>query len=122
MQKTLEKIEVKRFDNPDETRTFPKGRLDLIHVGGMTIGRATFEPGWRWSTCVKPLVNTKSCEQAHVGYLVSGSLRTRMDDGSEMLGRPGDAVNIPPGHDGWVEGTETVVFIDFQGMKDYAKR
>jgi len=122
MQKTLEKIELKRFDKPDEVRTFQKGKLDLVQVGGVTIGRATFEPGWRWSTCVKPLAKTASCQEAHLGYLVSGTIKTRMDDGTEIVGKPGDVVSIPPGHDGWVEGNQNVVFIDFQGMKNYARR
>ena len=122
MPKTLEKIESKRFDKPDEVRTFEKGKVELIKVGGVAVGRATFEPGWKWSTCVKPIAKTKSCEAAHLGYLLSGTIRTRMDDGTEILSRAGDVANIPPGHDGWVEGSEPVVFIDFQGLKDYAKK
>ncbi len=122
MLKTLEKIESKRFDRPDEVRTFEKGKVELVNVGGVTIGKAIFEPGWRWSTCVKPIAKTASCQAAHLGYLLAGTLRTRMDDGTEILSRPGDVVNIPPGHDGWVEGNLTAVFVDFQGLKDYAKK
>jgi len=120
--KILEKNETKRFEKPDEVRTFDKGKVELVNVGGLCIGKATFEPGWKWSTCVKPLVKTATCEAAHLGYILSGTLKTRMNDGTEILSRPGDVVNIPSGHDGWVEGDEKVVLLDFQGLKDYAKK
>jgi hypothetical protein len=122
MPKTLERIEIKRFESPDEVRTFDKGKVELVRVGGSTVGRVTFRPGWRWSTCVKPLVGTRSCEEAHLGYLVSGTIVTRMDDGTEIECKSGDVVSIPPGHDGWVVGHENAVVIDFAGMKSYAKR
>lgn len=115
-------VESKAFDTPFEVRTFDKGKLELVKVGGATIGRATFEPGWKWSTCVKPIAKTNSCQAPHYGYQVSGTMVARMDDGVEMTCKAGDVVIIPPGHDGWVVGNETVVFIDFQGMVDYAKK
>lgn len=106
---------------PDETREFPKGRLELIKIGGATIGRAIFEPGcWRWATSVQPLVKTKSCEARHQ-YHVSGVLRVKMDDGSEFDCRAGDVSLLPSGHDAWVVGNEPAVVVDFQGMIDYAK-
>jgi len=117
----VEKAEVKHFGTPDEVREFPKGRLELIKIGGATVGRAVFEPGWRWSTSLKPIAKTKSCEAPHFQYHVSGVLRVRMDDGSEFDCRPGDVSFLPPGHDGWVVGDEAVVVVDFQGMVDYAK-
>lgn len=121
MQKTAERMEMKSFGSPEEIRPFDRGKLEVVRLGGVTVGRATFEPGWRWSVCVKPLANTKSCEAAHLGYQVSGTMRIVMDDGTERTVRAGDAVAIPPGHDAWVVGDEPVVFVDFQGMVDYAK-
>ncbi len=107
--------------SPDETRTFDKGKLELVTIGGVTFGRATFQSGWRWSTSVKPLVNTKSCEAPHLQYQVSGRLHVVMDDGSEEEFGPGDIALLPPGHDAWVVGDEPVVVIDVSGMVDYAK-
>ncbi|HBL18470.1 MAG: cupin [Elusimicrobia bacterium GWA2_69_24] len=118
----MEKFEAKNLDQPEEVRLFEKGKLELVTVAGKTIGRVTFQPGWRWSTCVKPIAKTKSCEAAHYGYQLSGTITTRLDDGTERTTRAGDVINIPAGHDGWVEGNETVVVVDFQGMLDYAKK
>jgi hypothetical protein len=118
---TLKKAEMKSFDKPDEVRTFPLGKVELINIGGSTIGRATFEPGWRWSTSVKPLVNTKSCEAPHFQYHISGTLKVVMDDGTEFACKAGDVSLLPMGHDGWVVGDEPVVTVDFQGMTFYAK-
>ena len=118
----MEKAEKKSFMNPDEVREFPLGRLELISMGGSTIGRAVFQPGWRWSESLKPIAQTESCRAAHFGYLASGVLRTRMDDGTEFEAHAGEVALIPPGHDGWVVGSEPVVFVDFQGMAEYAKQ
>ena len=85
-----EKAELRGFGQPDEVREFPKGRLELINIGGATIGRAIFEPGWRWATSVQPIAKTKSCEAPHFQYHVSGVLRVKMDDGTELECRPGD--------------------------------
>ncbi len=117
-----ESFESKSFSSPDEVRRFHKGHLELVNVAGGAIGRATFEPGWKWSTCVKPLAKTNSCQAAHYGYQVSGTMTTRMDDGTETTSKAGDVLNIPPGHDAWVVGNEPVVFVDFQGMVDYASQ
>lgn len=116
------KMEVKSLNSPDEVRTFDKGKLELINIGGATIGRAVFEPGWRWSTSVKPLVNTKSCEGPHFQYHISGILKIVMDDGTEKECKAGDVSLLPSGHDAWVVGNEPVVVVDFQGMVDYAKQ
>lgn len=118
----MEQAEHKDFRKPDEVREFPKGRLELIAVGGATVGRAVFEPGWRWSTSVQPLVKTRSCEAPHFQYHVSGVMRIRMDDGAEFDCRAGEVSLLPPGHDAWVVGNEPAVVVDFQGMIDYAKR
>jgi hypothetical protein len=122
MPTSSEKFESKSLNLPEEVRKFDKGKVELVSVAGATIGRATFEPGWKWSTCVKPIANTNSCQAAHFGYQVSGTMMTRMDDGTEKASKAGDVLNIPPGHDAWVIGNEPVVVLDFQGMVDYAKQ
>lgn len=114
------KTELKSFKAPDEVREFPKGRLELIKIGGAMIGRAVFDPGWRWSTSVQPMAKTKSCEAPHFQYHVSGILRIKMDDGSEFDCKPGDVSLLPSGHDAWTIGDEPAIVVDFQGMVDYA--
>jgi len=118
----MSKMEVKSTNVPDETRTFEKGKVEVVKVGGTTIGRAVFQPGWRWSSHVKPIAKTKSCEAPHLQYQVSGTLHVVMDDGTERDVKAGDVALIPPGHDAWVVGNEPVVAVDFQGMVDYAKQ
>ena len=117
----MNKAELKNFINADEIRDFPKGRLELIYIGGATIGRATFEPGWRWAKSVQPIAKTKSCEAPHCQYHVSGILMVVMDDGTELECKPGDVSLLPSGHDAWVVGDEPAVVVDFQGMVEYAK-
>jgi len=104
------------LSDPDEKRSFDKGQLELVTLGGITFGRATLQPGWKWSTCVKPIVQTGSCEASHLQYHVSGRIRVRMDDGSEDEFGPGEVSRLPPGHDAWVVGDEPVVVIDISGM------
>ena len=116
-----EKAELKSFGKPDEVREFPKGKVEIIKIGGAAIGRATFQPGWRWSTSVQPLAKTKSCEAPHFQYHVSGILMVKMDDGTIVECKPGDVSLLPMGHDAWVVGNEPAVVVDFQGMIDYAK-
>ena len=116
----MAKIEKRNLSQPEETRTFDKGKLELVTVGGVTFGRATFQPGWKWSTCVKPVVKTKSCEAPHLNYHISGRLHVLMDDGSEDEFGPGEVSRLPPGHDAWVVGNEPVVLIDISGMGEYA--
>jgi quercetin dioxygenase-like cupin family protein len=106
-------IEIKRFDAPDETRPFQSnGRIKLVRLGGREVGKAIFEPGWRWSDHVKPIAQTESCEFAHLGYVLSGRMRIHMDDGTEGEIGPGDVFSIPPGHDAEVVGDEPCVMID----------
>lgn len=112
----------KTVSQPDERRTFDKGQVDLVSLGGVTFGRATLQPGWKWSTCVKPLAKTKSCQASHLQYHVSGRLRAVMDNGSEQEFGPGDVALIPPGHDAWVVGNDPVVIIDISGMVNYAQQ
>jgi quercetin dioxygenase-like cupin family protein len=119
---TVAKIVRKRFEDADETRPFQdKGQVELVNIDGGIVGRATFQPGWRWSEHVKPIAGTDSCQAAHLGYVVSGRQKVLMDDGTELEIGPGDVVSIPPGHDGWTVGNEPCVVLDFAGMSNYAK-
>jgi len=114
--------ELKNFGKPDEVRDFPKGRVEVVYIGGASIGRATFQPGWKWSTSVQPLAKTKSCEAPHFQYHISGRMMIKMDDGTVIECKPGDVSLLPQGHDAWVVGNEPAVVVDFQGMIDYAKK
>jgi hypothetical protein len=117
----MNRMESKSLNNPDEKRTFDKGKLEIVNIGDRVIGRATLQPGWRWSESVKPLVKTESCEAPHFQYHVSGTLRVKMDGGKETDFKAGDVSLLEAGHDAWVVGDEPVVVVDFQGMVDYAK-
>ncbi len=110
---------VKRFDSPDERQEFALGHYELITVGALTIGREFLEPGWKWSTHVKPQVGTELCEVRHVGIQLSGRWVCASRDGTEIEIGPGDAFDVPAGHDSWVVGDEPSVTFDFQGS-DYA--
>ena len=112
----------KPFDQPEEVRIFDKGRLEILNVAGGTVGRATFEPGWRWSTSVKQIAGTELCEAAHEGYVVSGRMHLVFRDGRTLDCATGDLMVCPPGHDAWVVGDEPCVIIDWAGFHDYAKK
>jgi quercetin dioxygenase-like cupin family protein len=116
----MDELALERFDSPDEVREFENGRFELVKVGGMTIGRATYEPGWRWSEHVGPSAGTDSCQVEHVGMVVSGRAAVRMDDGTERVMEPGDLFHVPPGHDSWVVGDEPYVSLHFLGADEYA--
>ena len=111
---------LKRFEAPDEVRTFEKGRFELVRLGGMTIGRATYEPGWKWSEHVGKATGAKSCKVEHVGMVLSGSATAAMDDGRVIEIKAGDVFYIAPGHDSWVVGNEPYVSLHFLGANDYA--
>ena len=113
--------EQKNFDEPNETRTFELGRVDLIDIGGSQIGRLTLEPGWRWSDHVKPIAGTDVCEAPHFQYHLSGTLHILMADGTELDADAGDVTALPHGHDAWVVGEEPVVVVDWWGASNYAK-
>jgi hypothetical protein len=113
-------LEVKRLNKPDETRTFEKGKAELVKLGGATIGRLRLEPGWKWSTHLKPIAKTRSCEAPHFQYHLSGVIHIVMDDGTERDIGPGEVSLVPPGHDAWVVGNQAVEVVDFQGLVDYA--
>ncbi len=114
-------LETKNLDTPDETRSFEHGSMNVVNVAGATVGRAVFNPGWKWSNDVKPIVGTESCQAAHTGYVVSGRMHVVMDDGTEGEAGPGDAVVISPGHDAWIVGDEPCVMLDWSGSANYAK-
>ena len=111
----------KNFDSPEETRSVDKGTVEILNLEGAQVMRATFQPGWKWSECVKPVAGTDSCQVAHLVYTLSGRMAIKMDDGSETEIGAGDVVSIPPGHDAWIVGDEPYVGIDFQGGGSYAK-
>jgi hypothetical protein len=113
--------ESKSFDSPDEKRTFGHGHAEIVNLGGSTVGRTVFEPGWRWSQDVKPIAKTDLCQVDHAGATISGRLHVRMADGKEFEMGPGDVGTIPAGHDAWVVGNEPCVMIDWAGMTNYAK-
>ncbi len=118
---TVTKFEVKSHNNPDEVRTPDKTRVELVRLEGFTFGRFNFEPGWKWSECIKPVVHTESCQLSHVGYAVSGKIIVRLKDGTEKTISAGDSYNIPPGHDAWVDGDEEFVAIEVMSAEQYAK-
>ncbi|MBO0912356.1 MAG: cupin domain-containing protein [Acidobacteria bacterium] len=112
---------LKRFDHPDEVRTFNKGKFELVHLGGMTVGRASYQPGWRWSVDVGRSLGLKSCPVEHVGLVVSGCGTAAMDDGRVYEMKAGDLFHIAPGHDSWVVGDEPYVSLHFMGADAYAR-
>ncbi|MDB5163731.1 MAG: hypothetical protein JWS12_349 [Candidatus Saccharibacteria bacterium] len=111
------KMQKKSINKPDEIRHFPNGKAELVELEGVTFGLTTFEPGWKWSDSVKPLVKTESCQVLHTIYHLSGKLHVRMDDGTENEYGPGDVSVIPPGHDAWTVGDEPAVGLDITGYK-----
>jgi hypothetical protein len=114
-------FEVKSFDSPDETRTPPNTRVEVVRLGGNTAARFTFQPGWRWSEAVKPIAGTDSCQARHLGAVVTGRLHVVHTDGTEAEAGPGEAYVIEPGHDAWVVGDEPVVAFEFESADTYAK-
>jgi hypothetical protein len=113
---------LKRFDNSDESRIFSRGRFDLVRIGSMTIGRASYDPGWRWSIDVGAGLGQSSCQIEHTGMVVSGSCTAAMDDGTIHIMKAGDLFYIAPGHDSWVIGDEPYVSLHFEGAQSYAAK
>jgi quercetin dioxygenase-like cupin family protein len=118
-------LEVRSTNQPDEVRPFEDGmgQAEVINLdGGIVVLKGTFRPGWRWSSHVKPIAGTDSCQAHHIGYVLQGQMTVRMDNGDESTFRAGDVFHIPPGHDAWVDGDEDMVSVDWGGSADYAKR
>ncbi len=118
----VSKFEMKSHDTPDEVRAPNKTRVEVVRLGDFTLGRFIFQPGWRWSECIKPVVGTESCQASHVGYAVSGRITVKLNDGSQKTIAKGMSYTIPPGHDAWVEGTDPFVGIEVMSAEYYAKR
>ena len=115
-------IEKKNIGSPIETRTFEHGKFEVVKLGRFTVGKATFQPGWKWSKSVKPIVKTESCQANHNFYMISGKMKVILNDGTEAEFGPGDVGFVPAGHDAWVVGNETVVYLDFSAAETYAKK
>ncbi len=114
-------VESQSIENPHETRPFQAhGHMDVVTLGDFTLGKGTFEPGWRWSNDVKPIAGTDTCQVLHTGLCLSGSMTIRMNDGTETTISSGDVVRIDPGHDAWVDGDEPCILLD-TGVAGYAK-
>jgi hypothetical protein len=114
---------LKHFDRPDEVRTFEKGRFEIVRIGGITIGRATYQPGWKWSVDVGPLVGAARCTVEHVGLVLSGVATAVLADGRVFELKAGELFYIPPlAHDSWVAGEEPYVSVHFLGADHYAAR
>jgi hypothetical protein len=111
------------FDSPDETRTPEKTKIDIVRLGDTTVGRVTFQPGWKWSECIKPVAGTDSCQARHVGTVASGRLHVVHEDGTEAEAGPGAAYVIEPGHEAWVVGDDPFVAFEFESktVAEYAK-
>jgi hypothetical protein len=117
----LSEVILKRFETPDEIRSFEKGKLEIVHIGGMTIGRASYEPGWKWSEHVSHLAGTPFCEVEHVGLVLSGRAMAAMIDGDEVELASGSLFHVPAkAHDSWVIGDEPYVSLHFFGADQYA--
>jgi len=113
---------LKRFEKPDEVREFTRGRFELVHIGGMTIGRATYQPGWKWSVDVGPNVGVRRCNVEHLGMVVAGRATVSFDDGKVWELTPGSVFYVPPEpHESWVLGDEPYVSLHFLGASHYAK-
>jgi quercetin dioxygenase-like cupin family protein len=112
---------LRRFDRPDETRTFSKGQFDLVRIGGLLIGRATYEPGWKWSLDVGARTGRRFCATEHVGIVIAGSAAAEKEDGRVVEMTAGDLFHIAPGHDSWVIGQEPYVSLHFVGAAEYTR-
>ena len=113
-------VEAKNLESPDEVRRPDKTEINVVHVGTTEVGRFTFQPGWKWSECIKPVVGTDSCQAEHLGYVVSGTIHVAHEDGTAVDLGPGDAYRIAPGHDAWVVGDEPFVGMEFKSAAEYA--
>lgn len=111
---------LRRFEKPDDTIVFEKGKFDVVKIGGMALGKASYEPGWKWSEHYSPIAGTESCLVEHVGLVLFGRIMIAMDDGTEFEAGAGDLFYVPPGHDSWVIGDEPYVSLHLIGAEDYA--
>lgn len=118
----MNEVILKQFENPDETRIFERGKFEIVRLGGLTIGKASYDPGWKWSEHVSPHAGTALCEVEHVGMVISGSAMVSLSDGTEIELGPGSLFYVPPvPHDSWVVGDKPYVSLHFLGAADYSK-
>ena len=117
----MKKIEAKNFAKPDEVKKFAFGQIEQVNFEGSSVGKSVFQPGWRWSTSVKPIAKTDSCQVHHEIYMLAGRMMVQMNDGTQKEVAAGDAVILPPGHNVWVVGNEPAVFVDFGDVAKFAK-
>jgi class 3 adenylate cyclase len=115
----MPRLQRKSFSTPDQIRRFEHGRMELVQLDETAVGRFVFEPGWRWSIDIAPIVGTRSCQNRHVGFVIAGLLHVVMEDGTELQIRAGDAYEIPPGHDAWVEGAEAWDTVEFTSARTF---
>lgn len=113
-------LSLAKFEKPDEVRTFDKGKFELVRIAGMTVGRATYDPGWKWSDHVGKALGKARCDVEHVGLVISGRAAVAMDDGRVIEVEAGDLFHIGPGHDSWVIGNERYVSLHLMGASHYA--
>jgi len=118
----MDDVLLKRFETPDEVRTFEKGKYEVVSAGGVTVGRATYQPGWKWSQHVGPITGARLCEVEHVGLVVAGHAKVLTRDGREFDMRAGDFFYVAPGHDSWVVGEEVYISLHFHGVAQYARK
>jgi class 3 adenylate cyclase len=116
------RLQRRRFSEATDVRTIPRGRIDVVELDDVVVGRMTYEPGWRWSVDVQPIAGTAMCQYHHLGVTLAGRLRVQMPDGTELEVGPGDVFEIPPEHDAWVVGDEPWVSVDFEAMRTYGKQ
>jgi hypothetical protein len=116
-------LQVKSLEEPDETLALPNGSGEVltVRIAGLEVSRTVLRPGWRWSNDLRPTAGTVSCEYAHVGTVLAGTMQVEMDDGTQLTVSAGDVTSIPPGHDAWVVGDEPVVFFDWTAQEGWGK-
>ncbi|MEZ2390046.1 cupin domain-containing protein [bacterium RCC_150] len=115
-------LEVKSHNSPDESRHPEKTTVDVVTVGDYTIGRLTFEPGWTWADCIKPVAKTDTCQLNHVGFCLAGNLEVETEDGKKISISKGDSYTIPPGHNARVVGDETFSAVEFVSAAEFASK
>jgi hypothetical protein len=119
--RNVARLQKRSMNQPDEVRSVGRGRLELVQMDDLALGRIVYEPGWRWSTDVKPIVGGDLCEIHHQGYVISGQIRVQLRDGATIDAGPGDVFECPPGHDAWVVGDEPWVSVDWRGRRYFAR-
>ncbi len=121
MAVTVSRLETRQMETPDELRELPKTRIEIVELLGRKLMRVTFEPGWKWSECIRPTVATSSCQAAHLNYVISGTMHVVLDTGESFDMSAGSSAAIPPGHNAWVVGDAPCIMLDFEAGDRYGK-